>query len=226
MLEDITFRYATINDLPIIVDIYNSTIPSRMVTADIEPVTVDDRLDWFNEHNPEKRPLWTVEYRGKTCGWVSLQSFYGRPAYNATAEISIYLHENYRGKGLGKKVLNKVIEECPKLEIDTLLAFIFGHNEPSIRLFSNLGFEKWGFLPEIAKLDGIKRDLVILGKKYINVHIKINQTVKLNFVYPVVSAREIFITTESLALEIAVQTGGDLRELVPEKNYSFDYNTA
>ncbi|HHW31267.1 MAG TPA: N-acetyltransferase [Clostridiaceae bacterium] len=165
MLENITFRNAVINDLPVIVDIYNSTIPSRMVTGDTEPLSVDDKLNWFNEHNPEKRPLWIVEHEGKTCGWVSLQSFYGRPAFNATAEISIYLHENYRGKGIGKKVLNKVIEECPTLEIDTLLSFIFGHNEPSIRLFSDFGFEKWGFLPEIANFDGVKRDLLILGKK-------------------------------------------------------------
>ncbi len=136
-----------------------------MVTADPEPVSVEERLAWFNEHNPEKRPLWIVECRGETCGWVSFQSFYGKPAYKATAEISIYLHENYRGKGLGKKVLKKVIEECPRLEIDTLLAFIFGHNEPSLRLFFSLGFAQWGFLPEVAELDQIKRDLVILGKK-------------------------------------------------------------
>ena len=45
------------------------------------------------------------------------------------------------------------------------IAFIFAHNEPSIRLFSGLGFEKWGYLPEIAELDGIRRDLMILGKK-------------------------------------------------------------
>lgn len=164
MSEDIILRIAKINDLPIIVDIYNSTVPGRMVTADTEPVLVDDKLAWFNEHN-QKRPLWIIEYRGKTCGWASLQSFYGRPAFNATAEISIYLHENYRGRGLGKTVLRKVIEECPKLKIDTLLAFIFAHNESSIRLFSSFGFEKWGLLPEVANLDGIKRDLVILGKK-------------------------------------------------------------
>jgi len=111
--------------------------------------------------------LWIVEYEGKTCGWVSLQSFYGRPAYNATAEISIYLHENYRGKGLGKRILKKVFEECPRLGIETLLAFIFAHNEPSIRLFSGLGFEKWGLLPEVAVLDGVKHDLVILGKRIV-----------------------------------------------------------
>ncbi|MER2108845.1 MAG: N-acetyltransferase family protein [Solibacillus sp.] len=165
MSGNIRFRVATLEDLPIIVDIYNSTIPSRMVTADTEPVSINDRLEWFNEHTPSKRPLWVVEYEREICGWVSLQSFYGRPAYNATAEISIYLQENFRGNGLGKKILSKVIEECPKFKIDTLLGFIFGHNEPSIRLFSSFGFEKWAHLPEVAKLDGIKRDLVILGKK-------------------------------------------------------------
>lgn len=165
MSEKLMFRHAGIEDLPVIVDIYNSTIPSRMVTADLEPVSVEDRLVWFNEHNPRRRPLWIAEYGGQTCGWVSLQSFYGRPAYQATAEISIYLHEDYRGRGLGKKVLNKAIEACPKLEFDTLLAFVFAHNIPSIRLFSDCGFEKWGLLPEIAKLDGVKRDLVILGRK-------------------------------------------------------------
>ncbi len=164
-MENITFKDASVEDLPMIVDIYNSTIPSRMVTADTEPVSINDRLDWFHEHNPYKRPLWVVEYGGEICGWVSLQSFYGRPAYNATAEISIYLHEDYRGKGLAKKTLNKVLEECPKFDIETLLGFIFAHNEPSIRLFSSFGFEKWAHLPEVAKLDGMKRDLIIFGKK-------------------------------------------------------------
>ena len=133
-----TLRQAKIEDLPDIVDIYNSTIPGRMVTADTEFVTVEDKLDWFYAHNSEKRPLWVVEIDGEMCGWVSLQPFYGRPAYNATAEISIYLHENFRGQGIGKKVLQKVLDECPGLGIDTVLGFIFGHNEQSIRLFTRL----------------------------------------------------------------------------------------
>lgn len=165
MVETITFKHATIEDLPTIVEIYNSTIPGRMVTADTEPVSVNDRLNWFKDHHPNKRPLWVVEYENEICGWVSLQSFYGRPAYDATAEVSIYLHENFRGKGLGKKILSQVINECSKLEIDTLLGFIFAHNGTSIGLFSNFGFEKWAHLPEVATLDGVKRDLVILGKK-------------------------------------------------------------
>lgn len=136
-----------------------------MVTADTEFISINDRIDWFEEHHPDKSPLWIIEYEGEIGGWVSLQPFYGRPAYNGTAEVSIYLDKNTRGKGLGKKTLTKVIEECPKLEIDTLLGFIFAHNEPSKKLFFSFGFEKWAHLPEVADLDGIKRDLVILGKK-------------------------------------------------------------
>lgn len=165
MAEPLKLKIATLEDLPFIVDIYNSTIPGRMVTADTEPVSVEDRLAWFYEHDPQKRPLWVVQLGEDLCGWVSLQSFYGRPAYEATAEISLYLQENFRGKGIGKKVLHKVMEECPKLGIDTLLAFIFGHNQPSLRLFTKCGFAKWGYLPRVAQLDGIKRDLVILGKQ-------------------------------------------------------------
>jgi len=161
----ITFRDAKIEDLQKIVEIYNSTIASRMVTADIEPVSIEERLPWFNEHNPSKRPLWVVESDGVICGWISYQSFYGRPAYESTAELSIYFSEDFRGKGLGKISLKHAIEACPKLKIENLLAFIFAHNEPSIRLFKNFQFEKWAHFPEVAELDGVKRDLVILGKK-------------------------------------------------------------
>ena len=71
----------------------------------------------------------------------------------------------FQGQGLGKLILAQVMAECPGLGVDTLLAFVFGHNEPSLRLFSGLGFEKWARLPEVAELDGVKRDLVILGRK-------------------------------------------------------------
>ncbi|WP_027363865.1 GNAT family N-acetyltransferase [Desulfotruncus alcoholivorax] len=54
-------RNACQNDLPAIVDIYNSTIPSRMVTADTSPVTVASKVAWFHEHEPEKRPIWVME---------------------------------------------------------------------------------------------------------------------------------------------------------------------
>jgi phosphinothricin acetyltransferase len=165
-MTHLNIRDAQKTDLPQIVEIYNSTIASRMVTADTMPVTVESREEWFNEHNPGKRPLWVIENpSGEIIGWVSFQSFYGRPAYDATVEISIYLHETQRGKGLGKQLLQYCIDAAPKFGVKTLLGFIFSHNEPSLKLFRNLGFEDWATLPNIAVLDGQERGLKILGKR-------------------------------------------------------------
>jgi len=165
MTIDYSVRDALMIHLPDIVDIYNSTISSRMVTADTQPVTPESRQSWFMEHSPDIRPLWVVEDKQRVCGWVSFQSFYGRPAYKATAEISIYLHENYRGKGLGRFLLHRVIDACPELQIKTLLGFIFGHNTPSLTLFERAGFQRWGHLPNVAELDNVERDLIIVGKR-------------------------------------------------------------
>lgn len=158
-----TIELATLNDLPAIVDIYNSTISSRMVTADLEPITVESRHAWFDEHEPSRRPLWVMKKEGRVAAWISLQSFYGRPAYNATAEVSIYVDESLRGTGAGSRLLEKAIAESPALGVHTLLGFVFGHNEPSLGLLRKYGFESWGHLPRVAVLDGIERDLVILG---------------------------------------------------------------
>ena len=96
-------------------------------------------------------------------GWVSFQSFYGRPAYDATVEISIYLDEQQRGRGLGKQILQYCIDKAPSLGVHTLLGFIFAHNLPSIVLFEKMGFEEWANLPNIATLDQEERSLKILG---------------------------------------------------------------
>ena len=162
----LTYRDAKRSDLEKITEIYNSTIASRLVTADTEPVSVKSKIKWFEEHSPEKRPLWVIEDElNEIVGWVSFQSFYGRPAYDATVEISIYLDSNQRGKGLGKQVLGYCIDKAPEFEIKTILGFIFSHNEPSIRLFKHFGFEEWANFPNIATLDNIERSLTILGKR-------------------------------------------------------------
>jgi len=165
MLSNITFKDATIHDLPAIVDTYNATVAGRLVTADLEPVSIESKKDWFNNHNPETRPLYIIEIDNTYAGWMSFNSFYGRPAYHKTAELSIYLESKMQGKGLGNYCLKYAIEKCPSLQITSLLGFIFGHNEPSLKLFYKHGFEKWAHLPEIADMEGVLRDLIIVGKK-------------------------------------------------------------
>lgn len=161
----VDFILAQQSDLAKIVSTYNSTIPSRLVTADLEPVTIESKQAWFDAHSPDKRPLWLVLVDGVYTGWMSFNSFYGRPAYDGTVEVSIYLEEKARGKGLGKLCLQKAIESCPKLKVKTLLGFIFDHNEPSLKLFYNMGFDKWAHLPNIANMIDSERGLIIVGKR-------------------------------------------------------------
>lgn len=156
---------ATTDDLDQIVSIYNSTVSGRMVTADLEPVTVASKEKWFHEHTAS-RPLWVARNEESIMiGWVSFQDFYGRPAYAGTAEISIYLDPAFRGQGLGRLLLEMSMKRCPDLGIDILLGYIFSHNEPSIRLFSQAGFESWALLKDIANMDGKRCSLTIMGKK-------------------------------------------------------------
>lgn len=161
----VTFVYAQPHDLGKIVATYNSTVASRLVTADLEPVSVESKQAWYDAHSPQRRPLWLVLVNHEYAGWMSFNSFYGRPAYNGTVEISIYLEESARGKGLGKSCIQKAIEVCPELNIKTLLGFIFDHNEPSLNLFYKMGFEKWAHLPKIANMQDAERGLIILGKR-------------------------------------------------------------
>jgi phosphinothricin acetyltransferase len=164
-MVSITHRLAAREDLAEIVEIYNATVPSRQATADTEPVSVASRVKWFEDHNPDFRPLWVVEVEGHIAAWLSFSAFYGRPAYSKTAELSVYVHDAFRNGGLGSYLLTQAIAHAPSIKVDTLLGFIFAHNEPSLRLFEKFGFARWGKLPKVATLDEVERDLVIVGRR-------------------------------------------------------------
>jgi L-amino acid N-acyltransferase YncA len=158
-------RDAVAADLPRIVDIYNDSIPGRLATADVEPVSVDQRRAWFERHSPERRPLWVAEGGQGISGWLSFESFYGRPAYDATVELSVYIATAHQRQGIGDTLLRRALDHSPALGVKTALGFIFSHNEPSLALFRRFGFEEWGRYPDIAMLDGIERSLSVLGKR-------------------------------------------------------------
>ena len=158
-------RDATEADLPAIVEIFNATIPSRMVSATLELVSVEERLPWFRAHSSDHHPLWVMNDRARDDrGWLSLQPFLPRCAYAGTAEVSVYVHEDFRRCSVGRSLLDEAITRGPSLEVTALVGHVFAHNEPSLRFFAKAGFERWGLLPRVARLDGIERDLVIVGR--------------------------------------------------------------
>ncbi|MBQ0926703.1 GNAT family N-acetyltransferase [Saccharopolyspora endophytica] len=161
-------RLATREDLPAIVDIYNSAVLARSSTCDLEPVTVDSRQEWFDRATTERHPIW-VGYEPHSpetvTGYLSFEPFLnGRPGYDVTSDLAIYLHPAHRGRGQGRDLLRDAITYAPQLGVRTLATTIFANNEASLRLFRSHGFQEWGRLPGVADLDGTIHDIVFVGR--------------------------------------------------------------
>lgn len=170
--HNLSIRLAAIDDLPRIVEIYNQSIAGKQATADLQPVSVADRQAWFDTHTGN-RPLVVAQTRSETSsqtslgeivGWGSLSDLYARPAYHISTEISIYVAEEAKGQGVGKALVNYLIEVAPSCGVQQVVALIFAHNTPSLAMFSKLGFESWGKFKQVCDMNGFIADVVILGK--------------------------------------------------------------
>jgi L-amino acid N-acyltransferase YncA len=165
-------RDAVAADLPRIVEIYNFAVATRECSCDLEPTTVAARQESFARHTPGHRPLWVAEDAGandgSVLGYLGFFHFMNeRPGYFITADLAIYLHPDFQRKGLGSYLLGQAIRHAPALGIEVLAATIFASNQSSISLFSKHGFERWGTMPRVARLEGTERDLVMVGRRLV-----------------------------------------------------------
>ncbi|OLF39007.1 MULTISPECIES: GNAT family N-acetyltransferase [unclassified Psychrobacter] len=167
-------------DLPEVLVIYNQSIAGKQATANLTPVTCEERASWFNEHlDSPTRPIYVVraaasstanvneigaQTKSPIVAWGSFSDLYARTAYHISTEISIYLHHDYHGKGLGSLLTRWMLAQAPNLGIQNIVALIFAHNKPSLGLFSKLGFEQWGYMPKVCDMQGFIADVVMLGK--------------------------------------------------------------
>ena len=161
---EIRIRDATETDLSAIVEIHNAAIASHISTAQLDPVTVEGRSEWFRAHSPAQYPIWVAELDGAIAGWLSFREFLPRCAYRGTVDLSVYVSKQFRRRGVGRKLLQDAIARGPQLGIHSLVGLIFGHNEASIALFRVAGFKRWGLLPGVARVDDIPCDLTIFGR--------------------------------------------------------------
>jgi L-amino acid N-acyltransferase YncA/predicted O-methyltransferase YrrM len=163
-IETVTIRDAVEEDLPAITRIYNDAVTTRTATAQLEPVGAGEAASWLKEHSPDRYPLWVLEMDGQIAGYLGLRPFLPRCAYRGTAEVSVYVDAKFQRRGVAKRLIEQVLSRAAVLGINALVALIFAHNEASLRLFGRFGFERWGVLPRIARLDSTERDLVIMGR--------------------------------------------------------------
>ena len=103
--------------------------------------------------------------KGEILAWGSLSDYHPREGYGITAEISVYAVPGTRGKGLGSRLVNFMLERAPELGVKNVVTLIFSSNVASLNLFANFDFTRWGELPEVCDMCGKPESLTILGKK-------------------------------------------------------------
>ena len=138
-------RPATRADLPGILEIYNDAVLNTTATYDYEPRTLEHRTQWFEERQRDSYPIFVaVDDTGRVTGWSALNPFHARMGYRFTSENSVYVAADMRGKGIGKLLLEPLIDGARTRGLHVIIAVIDADNEASIRLHAAFGFEKVG----------------------------------------------------------------------------------
>lgn len=119
--------------------------------------------NWDEGHLPHCRFIATGV--AGVGGWIALSPVSKRNVYAGVAEVSVYIGEKYRGKGLGTLLFQTLVVEAEKAGIWTLQSSIFRENEATIALHKKVGFREVGFREKIAQHHGTWRDTVLLERR-------------------------------------------------------------
>jgi L-amino acid N-acyltransferase len=149
-MGEITVRDATEKDVPTIAGIYNHEVLNGTATFDLEPKSLEDRLEWFRETQRPPYCVLVADDGSGVVGWGCLHPFHARAAYRFTAEDSVYIHQDRRGRGIGKLILEQLIERARLGGFHTIMAGMSEGNEASVRLHERFGFELVGRQREVG----------------------------------------------------------------------------
>jgi L-amino acid N-acyltransferase len=156
-------RKAEQSDVSTITEIYNEAILTTTATFDTEPKTPEERTDWFRSHD-ERHPILVAIVDGRIVGWASLSRWSERKAYDDTGETSFYVKEEYRRRGIGRKLKEAILEEARRLHFHTIIARIAGESSVSLHLNEDFGFVHIGTMKEVGRKFGKLLDVHILQK--------------------------------------------------------------
>ena len=122
-----------------------------------------DWAKWNADHLAEPR----LVYREgeKICGWAALSPVSGRCVYAGVAEVSVYVAQDHRGRGVGRALLTTLIERSEQAGIWTLQAGVFPENRASIELHIKCGFRQVGVREKLGQMAGVWRDVVLLERR-------------------------------------------------------------
>ena len=162
-MSEVTVRPATPQDAEAIATIYNQGIEDRIATLETDLRTPEERRQWLAARSP-RHPVIVAEAAGEAVGWGSLNAFNPRRAYDYVADFSVYVERGWRGKGVGSRLLARLIELARELGYHKLVLSAFPWNAGGMALYRKFGFRTVGIYNEQGKLDGRWADAVIMEK--------------------------------------------------------------
>lgn len=144
-------RMAERKDMPALLDIYNYEVEKGYATFDLNPKTMEERMNWFEEHNVGNHPLIVAEEDGVAVGYASLSPYRVKEAYAATVELSLYIHRDYRRRGIAGMLAEEILAMAKaRQDIHTVISVITGGNAASVHLHEKLGFTHCGTIREVG----------------------------------------------------------------------------
>jgi L-amino acid N-acyltransferase YncA len=159
----ISVRLAERRDAAAIAEIYNREVVETTTTMDLVPRTLTDQEAWLAARSGAFSALVAIEpVSGAVVGFAALSAFKERAAYRTTVEDSVYVHRNHSGKGIGRLLLQHLIDVARESGFHTIIARIEASGEASLALHSRCGFETIGIERQVGRKFNRWRDVAVM----------------------------------------------------------------
>ena len=143
-------RFATENDLPQMLEIYNEIIANTTAIFQYDPHTLDSRKEWFQNKKAEGHPVFVAEEDKVIVGYSTFGAFRNWQAYKYSVENSVYVKAGCRGRGISKLLMHPVIDAAKQMGMHTIIAGIVADNDISLALHKQLGFVEVAHFKEVG----------------------------------------------------------------------------
>ena len=158
-MSELVIQLITKNDISACLAIYNYEVEHGVATLDLEPRTLEEWREWYNTHSDEHHPIIVGTVNDVVVGYASLSPYRLKDAFKSTVELSIYIHQDYRGQGVATRLMERILEMAKAdTMIHNVVSVITAGNEGSTKLHNRFGFTYCGLTPEVGFKHGKYQD--------------------------------------------------------------------
>ena len=158
-MSELIIRSIAKDDVFACLTIYNYEVEHGVATLDLEPRTLEEWHEWYNAHSDEHHPIIVGTIDDVVVGYASLSPYRTKDAFKSTVELSIYIHQAYRGKGVASKLMAHILEHAKETDtLHTVVSVITAGNAASTALHERFGFTYCGLTPQVGFKHGKYQD--------------------------------------------------------------------